>query len=107
MMMRISKEGKGVSFHVAAWVTWFEKAEKLEFYYNEDDYITTPLMPLKPRRRPTTESEDEYQARLRDWEAQRLYKAKVKAGGNAITQNYYTKRLLPAAEGLFGAGLRR
>jgi hypothetical protein len=52
-------------------------------------------MPPKPRRRPTTESEDEYQARLKDWEAQRPHKADVKPQGNAMTQKYYTERLLP------------
>ena len=50
--------------HVVAWVTWFDKAEKLEFYYDEEDYITTPPMSLNPRRCLTIELEDEYQARL-------------------------------------------
>lgn len=100
-------EKKGVRFHIAAWVTWFEKAEKLEFYHNEDDYITTLPMPPKPRRRPTTESEDEYQARLCDWEAQRPHKAEVKAGGNAMTQKYYAERLLPVyIEAIHKARLR-
>ena len=29
-------ERKGVRFHIAAWITWFEKAEKLEFYHDEE-----------------------------------------------------------------------
>lgn len=36
----IVERGKkqGVKFHVAAWITWFDKAEKLEFYNNEEEY---------------------------------------------------------------------
>jgi len=52
-------------------------------------------MPPKPRRRPTTESEEEYQARLREWEALKPHKVDVKPQGNSMTQKYYTDRLLP------------
>ena len=52
-------------------------------------------MPPKPYRRPTTESEAEFQARLKDWEAQRPHKVDVKPQGNAMTQKYYAERLLP------------
>jgi hypothetical protein len=88
-------ERKGVKFHVAAWITWFEKAEKLEFYNDEEAREEQPPMPPKPRRRPKTESEDEYQARLKDWEAQKPHKVDVKPQGNSMTQKYYTERLLP------------
>jgi hypothetical protein len=40
-------EKKGIKFHVAAWVTWFDKAEKLEFYNNEEDYTVHPPMPQR------------------------------------------------------------
>ncbi|KAN0101621.1 hypothetical protein V8E51_012131 [Hyaloscypha variabilis] len=59
-------EKKGVKFHIAAWITWFDRAEKLEFYNDEEEHEEQPPMPPKPRRRPTTESEEEYQARLRE-----------------------------------------
>jgi hypothetical protein len=88
-------EKKGIRFHIAAWITWWDKAEKLEFYNDEEDYTFTPPMPPKPRHRPTTESEAEYQARLQEWEALRPHTAEVKAGGNSMTQKYYTERLLP------------
>lgn len=88
-------EKKGIKFHIAAWVTWFDKAEKLEFYNNEEDYTIHPPMPPKPRRRPRTESENEYQVRLKEWEALKPHPAEVKVGGNHMTQKYYTERLLP------------
>jgi hypothetical protein len=88
-------EKKGVSFHVAAWITWFEKAEKLEFYNDEEDTTEYPPRAPKPRRRPTTESESEYQDRLKEWEALRPHKVEKKVGGNHMTQKYYTDRLLP------------
>jgi len=98
---------KGVKFHVAAWITWWEKAEKLEFYNDEEDYIQRPAMPSKPRRRPTTETTDEYQARVREWEALRPHDAEVKVGGNHMTQKYYTERLLPVyIEAIHKARLR-
>jgi hypothetical protein len=31
-------EKEGVKFHIAAWITWFDKAEKLEFYKDEEEY---------------------------------------------------------------------
>jgi hypothetical protein len=52
-------------------------------------------MPPKPRRHPKTESEEEYQVRLKEWEALKPHATEVKVGGNHITQKYYTERLLP------------
>ena len=89
------KEKEGVKFHVAAWITWFDKAEKLEFYKDEEEYEEQPPMPPRPRRRPTTESPEEYQARLTEWEALKPHKVDVKPQGNSMTQKYYTERLLP------------
>ena len=59
-------EKQGAKFHVAAWITWFDKAEKLEFYNDEEEYGEQPPMPPKPRRRLKTESPDEYQVRLKE-----------------------------------------
>lgn len=88
-------ERKRTRFHIAAWISWYGKAEKLEFYNDEEDYVEQPSMPPKPRRRPTTESKAEYQARLEEWEALKPHKIEVKVGGNHMTQKYYTERLLP------------
>jgi hypothetical protein len=52
-------------------------------------------MPSKPRRRPKAESEDDYQRRLKEWEAQKPHKVEKKVSGNYMTQKYYTERLLP------------
>ncbi len=35
-------EKKGVVLHVAGWINWHGKAEKLEFYKDEEDYIKKP-----------------------------------------------------------------
>ncbi len=51
---------KGVRFHIAAWISWWGKAEKLEFYNDEEDKVERPPYPGKPRRRLTTKTEDEY-----------------------------------------------
>ena len=86
---------KGVRFHIAAWISWWGKAEKLEFYNDEEDKVEHPPYPPKPRRRPTTETEEEYQARIMEWEAKKPHDVEVKVKGNAMTQKYYVDRLLP------------
>jgi hypothetical protein len=52
-------------------------------------------MPLKPRRRPKTETDEEYTERLKEWEASKPYGVKIKVQGNAMTQKYYVENLLP------------
>jgi hypothetical protein len=79
---------KGVRFHIAGWISWLGKAPKLKFYNDEEDYQERPPMPSKPRRRPTTESESEYQERLKEWEALKPHAVEVKVQGNSMTQKY-------------------
>lgn len=86
---------KGVRFHIAAWISWWGKAGKLEFYNDEEDTIEQPPYPSKPRRRPTTETEEEYYLRVAEWEASKPHKVEKKVQGNAMTQKYYVDRLLP------------
>lgn len=85
----------GVRFHIAAWISWWGKAEKLEFYNDEEDKIERPVYPSKPRRRPRTESEEEYKYRVQEWDAGKPHEVEVKVKGNAMTQKYYVNRLLP------------
>ncbi|PQE17584.1 hypothetical protein CJF32_00010590 [Rutstroemia sp. NJR-2017a WRK4] len=50
---------------------------------------------IVPRRRPTTETEEDYQRQLAEWEASKPHARDVKVQGNSITQNYYVENLLP------------
>jgi hypothetical protein len=84
-----------VRFYVAGWISWYSKAEKLEFYNDEEDIVEAPPYPRKPRRRPITETEEEYHRRLQEWEAGKPYDREVKVKGNSMTQKYYVDRLLP------------
>ena len=86
---------KGVRFHIAAWISWWGKAEKLEFYNNEEDKVECPPYPPKPRRRPTTESPEEYARRVQEWDAGKPHQVEAQVKGNAMTQKYYVERLLP------------
>ena len=89
---------KGVRFHIAGWISWWEKAEKLEFYNDENDAsdgVEHPPYPSKPRRRPRTETEDEYTERVREWEASKPHAVEKQVQGNGMTQKYYVDRLLP------------
>ena len=108
---------KGVKYHVAGWVNWHSKCEKLEFYNDEDleqelehaqeaaeASVTQDHgpRPRKPRRRPTTETTEEYAQRivaydkeLAEWEARYVPRPKISGKGNSMTQAYYSDRLLP------------
>ena len=69
---------KGVRLHIAAWISWWGKADKLRFYNDEKDEIERSPMPPKPRRRPKTESPADYDRRLAEWEALRPHDLEVK-----------------------------
>lgn len=86
---------KGVWFHIAAWISLWGIADKLEFYNDEEDHIEQPPMPSKPRRRPTTETKEEYQSRIQEWKATKPHQVEIQVKGNAMTQKYYVERLLP------------
>ncbi|KFY80201.1 hypothetical protein V499_00958 [Pseudogymnoascus sp. VKM F-103] len=72
---------KGVRFHIAAWVSWWRKAERRRFYNDEEDKVEEPAYPQKPRNRPTTEDKEEYTERVREWEAGKPHKVEVKVQG--------------------------
>jgi hypothetical protein len=86
---------QGVRFHIAAWISWWGKADKLEFYNDEEDKTEHLPYPLKPRRRSKTETEEEYRHRVQEWEAGKPHEVEVTVKGNATTQKYYVERLLP------------
>lgn len=84
----------GVKLYIAAWINWYGKADKLEFYNDESDSIIKPQRPLKPRK-TMYESAEEYQGRILEWEAFLSHEKEVKPKGNSMTQLYYCQRLLP------------
>ena len=84
----------GVKLHVAGWVNWYTKYKKLEFYHNEESRIERPKRPPKPRTRKY-ESKEEYEQRMREWEATEHHDFESVPKGNSMTQKYYTERLLP------------
>jgi hypothetical protein len=89
---RGQKEGN--KLHVAGWINWHAKCDKLEFYNDEEEHEEQPKSPPKPRK-SKYESADDYNKRLKVWEAEKPHKVEVKPKGNAMTQKYYTERLLP------------
>lgn len=56
---------KGVRFYVAGWISWYSKAKKLEFYNDKENKIEHPPLPPKPKRRPKTETEEEYKHKIK------------------------------------------
>ena len=96
----------GVKLHIAALINWHEKVDKLEFYNNEEEHVERPRRPAKPRTKKY-ESEEGFQNRLREWEALLPHEQVVKPKGDAMTQKYYTERLLPVyTHAIYKARLR-
>jgi hypothetical protein len=87
-------EKKGVRLHIAGWINWHAKAEKLEFYNDENDFVQRPQRPPKPRK-TMYESQADYDMRILEWQASLPHAKEVKPKGNAMSQKYYTERLLP------------
>ena len=87
-------ELEGVKLHIAGWVNWHAKCERLEFYNDEEEYEFRPSTRGKPRK-SKYEAEEAYARRVQEWEAERPHERVVKPKGNAMTQKYYTERLLP------------
>lgn len=85
---------QGNQLHIAGWINWYAKCEKLEFYHDEEDHTKRPKRPRKPRKRKS-ESEEEFNDRLKQWDADMPHPVEVKVKGNSMTQKYYVERLLP------------
>ena len=87
------------------YVSWWFKS-KLHFYHDEEEHIERPPRPPKPRMRKY-ETSEEFQARLREWEASLPQEQVVKPKGNAMTQKYYTETLLSVyVQALFEARMQ-
>ena len=85
---------EGVKLHIAGYVNWHYKCENLEFYNDEEEYVFKPQTRTKPRK-SRYEEEEAFIQRLQQWEAEVPHERVVTPKGNAMTQAYYTDRLLP------------
>jgi hypothetical protein len=56
----------------------------LKFYKDKDNYIQNPKRPPKPKR-SKYELDNEFNARMLEWNASLPYKKEVKTTGNVIT----------------------
>jgi hypothetical protein len=54
---------KGIKLHITAWINWYKKAKKLEFYNDEDDHIQPLKRPSKPRK-SQYETDEQFQQRI-------------------------------------------
>ncbi|KAF1934777.1 hypothetical protein EJ02DRAFT_410866 [Clathrospora elynae] len=87
---------QGNAVHFAAWVNYYEKQRFLTFYNDEYDDVV-PVKPLpKPRRRPTTETDNEYTKRVAQWEAEKARQPKIEKPGNSMRAVYYVEKILPS-----------
>lgn len=79
----------------AGWVNYYAKADELIFYNDEyDDYEPPNPLP-KPRRHPTTDQPGDYDARVREWEANKAQKTHVANHGSFTKAACYIDKVLP------------
>ena len=65
-------------------------------FYNDLKEPTEVKRHNKARpRQSKVESDEHYQKKLQEWEAQKAPDAEVKPKGNSMTQIFYTKHVLP------------
>ena len=83
--------------HIAGSINWRTGQGELLFYNEKEPEpeIIDPKYPSKPRRRPTTETEEQYEQRVVEWEANKPRDLEVKKAGNSMTQQYYAEHILP------------
>ena len=92
----VKRREKTVSVvHFAGWINYYTKASELTFYKDEYNDVEPVKPPLKPRRRPTTETLEQYNQRVRQWEAEKARIPEVIKPGNSIRASYYTEKILP------------
>ena len=93
--MQVRPELQGVRVHFSASCSWHYKSD-LTFYNDEHDpLIVKPVLPPKPRRRPTTETPEQYKQRLEEWKEHLPHNPEIKPKGNSMTQAYYVEQILP------------
>jgi hypothetical protein len=81
--------------HFASWINYYTRANELTFYNDEYDDYVAPTPPPKPRRRPTTETEDAYKERVARWEAEKARIPEIIKPGNSMRASYYVDKILP------------
>jgi hypothetical protein len=70
-------------------------ASELTFYNNEYDDVGPVKPEQKPRRRPATKTDAQYQARLTEGEARKPREPIILKPGNSMRASYYVNNILP------------
>jgi hypothetical protein len=83
------------------YINYYEKGP-LEFYNDKKDMLPKPKKPQRPQR-SKYENDEQWNERLKEWEANLPPDVEQEPKGNHITQKYYTEKLLP----LYAAALHK
>ena len=85
---------QGIKLHIAASVSYHHKSDLVLYNDENDQPLIKPQKPCRPRRRKL-DTDEEWEQRLREWEASLPHEGEVKSKGNSMTQQYYADTLLP------------
>ncbi len=91
-MKETKTSGLDVTIHVAAGISYNHKGP-LIFYKDPKEPSEKTIQPRKPRK-SKYESQDQWQQRVQEWEESQL-KATIMPKGNAISQEFYAREILP------------
>ncbi|KAH8726041.1 hypothetical protein GQ44DRAFT_198131, partial [Phaeosphaeriaceae sp. PMI808] len=89
------EERSGNVVHFATWINYYKKTLELTFYNDKyGDYIL--LKPkLRSRQRPKTETPEEFELRITEWEARKAREQVITKPGNSMRAKYYVDKILP------------
>jgi DDE superfamily endonuclease len=89
----IDQSSLNVTLHVAAGISYNHKG--IFLFYNDpaDPAIPKPRPPPKPRR-SKYEDDNQWQKRLREFEASLPHDVEIKPKGNSMTQKFYVEKVL-------------
>ncbi|KAF1936072.1 hypothetical protein EJ02DRAFT_427848 [Clathrospora elynae] len=85
-----TEDNRGLTSYTVNW--YFES--KLNFYNDDVDMLKMPKPPQRPVK-SKYETKEQHHGRVKEWEAKKPLPIERSPGGHHMTQEYYTKELLP------------
>lgn len=93
LVTRKKKKASSTTVHMYSYMNWYYKGP-ISFYNDEEEMLKPPKPPRKPRK-SKYETQEQYDKRVKQWEATRPPPLEVVGSGHHMTQDYYTKHILP------------
>ena len=83
-----------VTLHVAGGISYDFKGDLIFYNDPEEPAVVRKHNKARPRR-SQVETEEEYQEKVKNWQASLPYNPEIKGGGNSMTMKHYVEHILP------------